>query len=240
MTALVLVAHGTRSAAGQAQVRAVASAVRRRAPGIDLRLAYADVQEPHVREVAAALDGPAVVVPLLLTAGYHVRVDIAGAVAGRPAVVTAPLGRDPRLLAELAARIAAAGPADAVVLAAAGSSDPRSIAEVADVARALPGDPVVGYAAGPSPRVPDVVARLRAAGAERIVVGAYLLVDGVFHRGLARAGADAVTAPLATSPVVAEAVLDRWRAAADVTSATPGPADVSPSVAWAMRAASRA
>ncbi len=69
MTALVLVAHGTRSSAGQAQVRAVASAVLRRAPGIDLRLAYADVQHPHVRDAVAALDRPAVVVPLLLTAG---------------------------------------------------------------------------------------------------------------------------------------------------------------------------
>ena len=240
MTALVLVAHGTRSSAGQAQVHAVASAVRRRAPGLDLRLAYADVQHPHVRDVAAALDGPAVVVPLLLTAGYHVRVDIAGAVAGRDAVATAPLGNDPRLIAELAARIAAAGPADAVVLAAAGSSDPRSIAEVQAVARALPGDPVIGYAAGPSPRVPDVVAGLRAAGAGRIVVGAYLLVDGVFHRGLGRAGADAVTAPLATSPVVAEAVLDRYRAARDVTNATLGGRDVSPAGAGAMRSPSHA
>lgn len=221
---LVLVAHGTRSPGGQAQVLDLASAVVRRRPDLDLRLGYVDVQRPHVADVVAGLDAdparPAVVVPLLLTTGYHVRVDIAAAVAGRAAVATAPLGRDPGVLDALAGRIAAAGPADAVVLAAAGSSDPHSLAEVEAVARALPVPTRIGYAAGGAPRVPDVVAALRAEGAQRIVIGAYLLVDGLFHRGLHRAGADAVTAPLITSPTVAEAVLRRHDSVA-MTSAAP-------------------
>ena len=207
MTALVLVAHGTRAPEGQAQVRAVAAAVRRRRPGLDVRLAYVDVQTPHVTD---ALTGPTVVVPFLLTAGYHVRVDIAAATANHDAVVTPPLGHDPRTTALLAARIAAAGPADAVVLAAAGSSDARSLAEVAEGAAGLPWPAHVAYAAGPAPRVPDVVAQLRAAGARRIVIGAYLLVDGLFHRRLRAAGADAVTAPLATDPLIPELVLGAY------------------------------
>ena len=60
----------------------------------------------------------------------------------------------------------------------------------------------VGYAAAGSPRVPEVVARLRAAGAHRVTVAAYLLVDGLFHRSLRRSGADAVTAPLVTAPAI--------------------------------------
>jgi hypothetical protein len=43
-----------------------------------------------------------------------------------------------------------------------------------------------------------------------VVVAAHLLVDGVFHRSLHRAGADRVTDPLATSPLVADIVLDRY------------------------------
>jgi sirohydrochlorin ferrochelatase len=209
---LIAVAHGTRSPAGQAQIRDLVARVARRRPGLDVRLSYVDVQEPRIGDLAATLDGPAVVVPLLLTAGYHVRVDIASALAGTGALVTRPLG-DARLVDLLAARIAAAGPADAVVLAAAGSSDTRSRADVAAVAGALPVPATVAYAATSEPRVSDVVARLRASGARRVTVAAYLLVDGVFHRALGRAGADAVTGPLVTAPVIEDIVLDRYDAA---------------------------
>jgi sirohydrochlorin ferrochelatase len=97
------------------------------------------------------------------------------------------------------------------VLAAAGSSDPRGRADVVAVADALPFPCHVAYAS-PSltPRVPDVVARLRADGAERITVAAYLLVDGLFHRSLYAAGADAVTPPLITHPAVTDLVLRRY------------------------------
>ena len=202
---LVLVAHGTRVPAGQDQIRDLARRVAHRAG--DVRLTYVDVQAPHVRDVTARLTAPAVVVPLLLTTGYHVRVDIAGAVAGVDAVVAPPLGADGRLLGVLADRLAAAGPADAVVLAAAGSSDPRSRAEVAAVAAALPVPTVVGYAASASPAVPDAVRALRAAGADRVVILTYLLADGRFHRCLHRAGGDLVTPPLADHPAVVDLVL---------------------------------
>jgi len=47
-----------------------------------------------------------------------------------------------------------------------------------------------------------------------VTVAAYLLVDGLFHRSLRRAGADAVTAPLVTAPAVEDIVLDRYDTAA--------------------------
>jgi sirohydrochlorin ferrochelatase len=201
---LLAVAHGTRSAAGQAQIRDLVDRVARRRPDVDVRLAYADVQQPRVADAVRGLD--AVVVPLLLSSGYHVRVDIAGAVAANNAVAAAPLGPDPVLVESLARRI---GDADAVVLAAAGSSDPGWRADIADVAAQL--DAHVAYASGAELRVGDVVAELRARGAERITVAAYLLAEGLFYRSLHRAGADAVTAPLCTDPAVVDLVLDRYR-----------------------------
>ena len=215
---LLAVAHGTRSAPGQAQICDLVDTVARRRPELDVRLAYVDVQEPRLPDVTARLAGRTVVVPLLLSSGYHVRVDVGRAVAamadrGVDATATAPLGPHPWLVDVLAARIAAAGAADAVVLAAAGSSDPRSRADVDAVAAALPVVARVAYACTSEPRVPDVVARLRAEGARRIVVAAYLLADGLFYRSLHRAGADVVTAPLVTSSTAGALLLHRYDAA---------------------------
>jgi sirohydrochlorin ferrochelatase len=108
----------------------------------------------------------------------------------------------------LACGIAAAGPADAVVLAAAGSTDPHARGEVSAVAQALGAH--VGYAATSTPRVADVVQALRRDGCGRVVVAAYLLAEGLFFRSLHRAGADAITPPLATYPELAGLVLDRY------------------------------
>lgn len=133
MPTLIVVAHGTRSPAGQAQIRDLVARVARRRPGLDVRLSYADVQEPRIAEVAQ-LTPDAVVVPLLLSAGYHVRVDIADAVAGLDIPVSRPLGPDDVLRDSLLRHLP---PADAVVLAAAGSSDPAWRADVEALATDL-------------------------------------------------------------------------------------------------------
>jgi len=200
---LLAVAHGTRSAAGQAQIRDLVDRVAGRRPELDVRLAYVDVQQPRVGEAIRGLD--AVVVPLLLSTGYHVRVDIAEAVAANHAVAAAPLGPDPVLTSSLQSRISAG---DTVVLAAAGSSDPAWRADVADVAAQLGAH--VAYASGTELRVPEVVARLREQGARRVTVAAYLLAEGLFYRSLHRAGADRVTPPLCADPAVEELVLARY------------------------------
>jgi sirohydrochlorin ferrochelatase len=210
MPTLIAVAHGTRNPAGQAQIRELAARVAARLPGLDVRLSYVDVQEPRVAEVV----GPdAVVVPLLLSAGHHVRVDIAAAVAGTPIPVTRPLGPDDVLLDSLVRHLP---PADAVVLAAAGSSDPAWRAEVGQLAARFSG---VGYVSGPGPRVPDVVAELRRRGARRIAIAAYLLADGLFYRTLHQAGADSVTPPLCLDPAVTDLVLSRYESALLTTGA---------------------
>ncbi|MEV8510021.1 CbiX/SirB N-terminal domain-containing protein [Actinoplanes sp. NPDC051475] len=202
MRKLLAVAHGTRSAAGQAQIRDLVDRVACRRPDVDVRLAYVDVQHPRVADAIQESD---VVVPLLLSAGYHVRVDIAEAAARVGAAVAPPLGPDPVLVDVLRRRIP---PCDAVVLAAAGSSDPAWRADVDEVAAEL--GATVAYASGQERLVSDVVARLRDQGTRRIAVAAYLLAEGLFYRSLHRAGADHVTAPLCADPAIADLVLTRY------------------------------
>lgn len=215
MTTLLAVAHGTRNPAGQAQIRELVAAVAHRRPDLDVRLSYVDVQQPRVGEITAGI-GEGVVVPLLLSAGYHVRVDIARAAEGTGLVVAPPLGPDPVLVESMTRRLPR--DADAVVLAAAGSSDPAWRADVDGVAAQIPGAHVA-YASGPEPRVADVVAGLRARGAQRIAVAAYLLADGLFYRSLHRSGADVVTPPLCHDPAMTGLVLRRFQDALLTTAA---------------------
>ncbi|WP_328469835.1 sirohydrochlorin chelatase [Actinoplanes sp. NBC_00393] len=205
---LIAVAHGTRSPVGRRQIQELAAAVQRRRPGLDVRLCYVDVQEPKVADIVPTA-GHAVVVPLLLSCGYHVRVDIAEAVTGRNFPVTGPLGPDPVLLESMRRNLP---DADAVVLAAAGSSDPLWRADVDNVAAEL-GAAAVGYTSGSGPRVADVVAGLRADGAKKVAVAAYLLAEGLFYRTLHASGADSVTPPLCHDPAIADLVLRRFDAA---------------------------
>jgi sirohydrochlorin ferrochelatase len=231
---LVACAHGTRSPAGRRLIAELALAARAQRPGLVTTAAFVDVQPPTVVDVVAGLaaDGrPAVVVPLLLSGGYHVHVDIAGAVAGAEGTVAArPLGPDPRLVEVLHDRLVQTGadprdPLTAVVLAAAGSSDVRAVADVENTADRLQlswaGPVTTGYGSAAQPPVPDAVLAARRGGAEKVVVAAYLLAPGHFHDKLTGAGADGVTAPLLPDDRIAAILLDRYDAAlpADVPGA---------------------
>jgi len=239
---LIACAHGTSNAQGAAEVNALRDAIAALRPGLDVREAYVDVQQPDLVDVVAGLPADpaasgasAVVVPLLLSVGYHVKVDIAKAVKSRPGTVAAaPLGPDPRLAALLDQRLREARVTDndSIVLAAAGSSNPNaaiSVEELAGQLRALRSNRIVpAYGASAKPSVPEAVAMLReeAAGGAgagesaggvslggRVVVASYLLAPGFFHDQLAKAGADLVTEPLLPSPVLAEIALERYDAA---------------------------
>lgn len=241
---LIGCSHGTANAGGQAVVAGILDDVRQRRPELDVRAAYVDVQLPEVADVVAAAladrdaitagQGPhgraddvlstpqAVVVPLLLSPGFHTYVDIASAVDHRRASATQTLGPDPRLADVLVERLRAAGahPEDTVVLAAAGSSDPRALVVVQDMHALLVerwlGHVVIGYGAVAQPSVPDMVAQARAAGAKRVVIASYLLAPGFFHDRLLEAGADIVTEPLGPDHRLAAIVLDRYDSAVTV------------------------
>ncbi|GAB7050241.1 sirohydrochlorin chelatase [Catenuloplanes indicus] len=78
--ALVLVAHGSRDPRAANATRALVRAVAALRPGADVRASYLDHAGPRPGEVLTALEAAgcerAVLVPLLLTAAYHGRVDI--------------------------------------------------------------------------------------------------------------------------------------------------------------------
>lgn len=203
---MVLAAHGTRDPAGVRVIEAIARRVRR--AGVAVRVGYADVRRPAVPDVVTP---GCVVVPAFLAAGYHVREDLPAQLAGSGATLTAHLGTS--LVPAAFERLRQAGwrPGDAVVLAAAGSSDERALAEVRQAATLLgvwTGSEVsVGYVAGTAPKLAEVVAAQRG----RVAVASWLLAPGLFHERARDSGADVVAAPIGDHPLVAEAVLARYR-----------------------------
>lgn len=220
--ALVLVAHGTRSTKGVEMIAALAEAVSRELDATTVRTAFVDVLGPSPSEVLRDLDTvtgsvPAVVVPAFLASGYHVYQDVPREVAesGHPAVTVTPaMGPDPALARIMTMRLRAAGwaPGDAVVFAAAGSSDARARKDVQRSAALLAerlGVPVrIAYVATGAPRVPEVVAGLRDTGARRVFIASYLLAHGLFQQRLHEAGADGVAEPIGVHAAVVGLIAD--------------------------------
>jgi sirohydrochlorin ferrochelatase len=220
---LIGCSHGTRVPAGRRTMALLRLAIAETRPQIEVRAAHVDVHKPALNDVVQKFAGQGrsiVVVPLLLSAGYHVRVDIARAVqsAGGLAVAAEPLGPDPLLVKVLQQRLAesGAGPDDPVVLAAAGSTDPRAAADVDSIVAALTaargGAPVsVGFLASARPTVIEAVTRARHEHPDRpIAIATYLLAPGHFSGRLEAAGADHVAAPLAPHPDLATLALTRF------------------------------
>lgn len=217
---LIACSHGTRSARGAAAVEALVRAVREAAE-VEVVATFVDVQEPALPDVVRSLARRrAVVVPLLLSGGFHVHHDIAGAVADRPRHTAArPMGPHGAIVDVLADRLAESGlrADDVVVLGASASSDARAVADQQATADALAArlgrEVALGHVGHCGTPLPEVVERVRRPG-RRVVVAAHLLAPGHFHDALGRAGADAVTAPLlderdADARLVG-LVLERW------------------------------
>jgi sirohydrochlorin ferrochelatase len=225
---LLAVAHGSKHHAATATIRALASEVERLAPVLDIQVAFVQDAEPSLPHALDAAGPDVVIVPLLLSTGYHLTTDIAGAVTAIDTAITAggapaprvagPLGPDPLLVTALTGRLAEAQvpPGTPVVLAAAGSADPLAAAQVqaqADLLAADLGAPVaVGYAAAGQPTVGDAVAALRVRTGQPVAVASYLLAPGQFQDKLSQSGADWVTMPLGAHPAVAALIIDRYRA----------------------------
>ncbi|HAQ60291.1 MAG TPA: cobalamin biosynthesis protein CbiX [Microbacterium sp.] len=231
--ALIAISHGTASRAGQAAVAALVDSVASALPNVHVLLGHVDVEQPDVAASLGALapEEPAVIVPLLLSAGYHVRVDLRQQSAGHAGVaISAALGPDPRLVEVLAARLTALDPApeDAIVLAVAGSSDDRANADCRVTARKLSerlGRKVsVGFLAAAEPRLAPVVGAVRH-GSRRVLVANYLLAPGYFHDLAVRlADGSPVARPLLDddppAPQLVKLVVDRYRSTAVEAPAT--------------------
>jgi sirohydrochlorin ferrochelatase len=210
--ALVLAAHGSADPRFAAVVDAVAVQVRTLRPTLDVRVGYLDHGPPSLADV---VDGECTVVPLLLSAGFHVRVDIPSQAPG--AVVTNAVGPDLPLATALAERLREAGydGRKAVTLAAAGSRDDRALDDVRAMARQLAEHLGV-----------DVTAAFIGSGSPRLsalrpgVVASYLIAPGAFHEAVLSSGADIVSAPIGAHPVLAQIALARYDAAAQVPGRT--------------------
>ncbi|MFF7985976.1 sirohydrochlorin chelatase [Streptomyces sp. NPDC007901] len=219
--ALVLVAHGSRDPRALATVRALMERVRELRPGLPVHLGHIELNEPLLPDTLAALgNARAVLVPLLLSRGYHVRQDIpemAAASAARTRVAE-PLGPHPLLVDTLHDRLLEAGwrprPASAVVLAAAGSRDPDArvdTARTADLLAVRLGVPVLpAYASAATPTVPEAITALRARGRRHIAIASYFTAPGRFATECAAHAPWITAAPLGVHDAMADLILHRY------------------------------
>lgn len=229
---VLLVAHGS------ADPRA-ADATRALARVVGAATSYLDHAGPRPEEalfeLAAAGHRAVTVVPLLLTAAYHSRVDIPAALHRARADgfdlpvalgdVLGPVnGLVPgALLAGLRRRLRETLVGfDGVVLAAAGTRDRAALSTVEYAARALGarlGVPCVSaYASASAPTPGEAVALLRSRGVRRVAMAAYFLAPGQLYDAAVQsaldAGAVAAAAPLTDAPELARLVRDRVATAA--------------------------
>ena len=232
--ALVALAHGSRDPRSAASITALVDAVRTMRPDLKVERAFLDLSKPSLDTVIDRLSRKheeIVVVPLLLTEAYHAKVDVPSAVAAaqarHPEVrirATPILGLEARFLEVLDLRMrealasARARELDALVLAAAGSSDPLANQSVARLARLWGSHhklPVTAaFASTSPPATGEAVRAFRKEGRRHIAVASLFLAPGFLPdraKELAlEAGAVAVAEPLGVHEAVARTVLARY------------------------------
>ncbi|MFJ1746377.1 sirohydrochlorin chelatase [Streptomyces sp. NPDC088116] len=242
---LVLVAHGSRDPRALRTITTLLERVRELRPGLDVRLGHIELNEPRLSDTLGRLTargtGRAVLVPLLLSRGFHIKRDLPAAAASVPGLkarIAAPLGPHPLLVETLYARLVEAGwrthatgsartrararNGAGVVLAAAGSRDPESAADTrrtaAQLSERLGGVPVVpAYASAASPTVAEALRALAARGRHRTAIASYFTAPGHFATRSTAAAPWIAAAPLGAHPAMARLLLHRY----DEALATP-------------------
>ncbi|GAA3728405.1 sirohydrochlorin chelatase [Salinactinospora qingdaonensis] len=231
---LVAVAHGSADERSAQAVERLVARVRHLRPGLEARVAYLDHVTPDpqraVKELAGDGAGEVVILPTLLTAAYHSKVDLPGVIEQIRATYPwlrihygATLGPHPLLPAGVERRLAQVGvtghAGTGLVVAAAGSSDADANAVIASMAQRLaergPWSQVVpAYASAAEPTPGAAVRRLHEVGIARVAVATYLLAPGFFADRIAEqahaAGAAAVSPALGDCPELAAIVLQRY------------------------------
>ncbi|MEP9383122.1 sirohydrochlorin chelatase [Nocardioides sp. KR10-350] len=233
--ALVALAHGSRDPRSAATVNALVAEVRAQRPDLRIEASFLELSKPSfdtvIDKLVKAGHDEVVVVPLLLTDAYHAKVDVPSAVAaamerhpGLKIQTTSILGLEARFLQVLDERLRAALKAnrvrelDALVLAAAGSSDPlanQSVARLARIWGAHHKLPVTAaYASAAPPATGEAVRAFRQEGRRHIAVASLFLAPGFLPdraKELAlEAGAVAVSEPLGAHAEVARTILARY------------------------------
>ena len=204
---LLVVAHGTASPEGSATTARLVDAVRAARPDVLVDLCFLDVVDPRLETVLD--DRSTIVVPLLLSTGYHVQTDIPAAVAGYPTVTVARhLGPDPLLVDALLDRLPAES-GGSVVLVGAGSSRAEAADELAEMGTQLSGR--LGLPVRVSNLGEDVRGALEQLPAP-VRVATYLLTEGQFVTSLRAAaeGIATVAEPLGVHPALVQLVWQRY------------------------------
>ena len=233
VTTLVLTAHGSEDPRSAANARAVAGRVASMRPGLDVRLAFCDLNTPSLVDVLNGLPGTtrqAVVTPLLLANAYHARIDIPRKIAGCDApergidVWQAPvLGEDDRLVSVLRQRVVELGASRlddglGVLVVAIGSSDPKANARTARVAPKLTAGTrwagaTTAFVTRPEPSLAEAADELRRRGARRVVIAPWFLAPGRLPDRVRRFAHDAgieMAEQLGAHRLVAETALARF------------------------------
>src|ERR671917_1057654 len=208
-------------------------------PELDVHVGFLAQGGPSAMSVVHRLVGQGVaeivLVPLLLSEAFGAPAAVsaltAQAAAAHPGLrITAarPIGPEAQLLSNLdgrlreALRVRRVCELDALVFAAAGSSDVRSNALVARRARQwathhkLPH--VVSFAGGSGPSTADAIRTLRAQGRRHIAVGSWFVAPGLLWTHQAElaysSGAVAVSDPMGGEAEISEVALTRYVVAA--------------------------
>jgi len=221
---LVAVAHGSSDPRAAASVDTLLSLVRARAaaagyPGLDVRAAYLGHAAPTLAQALGAVDGAAVVLPLLLTPAYHSKTDIPKVLhevrRARPRLGISygrPLGPHPLLRRALERRLAEAAdgePPSASTAAQSASTTAQSASPAAQSASPP------AQSAGPAAQsAGTTVIVLAAAGSSDPAANAVITDQG--ERWQAERGWRAVLPAYASaaSPTPAEAVAAARRSGA--------------------------
>lgn len=220
---LVTVAHGTRTASGNLVAAEITRLAAQRLE-VEAVTSYVELCDPLLADVLAASQRPTVVLPMLLSTGFHLRQDLPAAVAGSggPAVLGRSLGPHALLAEAQVDRLERAGAERGrpLVMVAAGSSDAladRDLTRAAHLLGRAWGAPVrVATLSGRGERPEDVIST-------GDCVSPYLLAGGRFADRLVEtalaSGASHVGGVIESHPAVVELVCRRTRA---LLAANPG------------------
>src|SRR6476469_279062 len=233
--ALIALAHGSRDPRSAQTITALVDEVKAMRPDLRVEKAFLDLSKPSFQTVVDRLVRKGVeeivVVPLLLTEAFHAKVDVPDAIAeamarheGLQIRGTSVLGLEARFLEVLDLRMrealksARVRELDALVLAAAGSSDALANQSVARLARLwgthhkLP--VTAAFASSAPPATGAAVREFRTEGRRNIAVASLFLAPGFLPDRAAElaleAGAIAVSEPLGAHPEIARTILARY------------------------------
>lgn len=236
---LLLVAHGSRSGRGLAQMEEVAGLVQAALPDVAVDLGYLELAEPGAGPVLDRLGtrgcDRVVLLPLMLLGAGHAKSDVPALVLegrerhpGLDLRLGSPLGLSRDLVSSLGqALVSRGGTGMPLLLVARGTSDPDANGDAHKVSRLLgewSGAPFVhtAFSGVTTPLVPESLDVFAHLGYRRVAMAYWFLGHGLLIERAradcaafaARTGVEVVDAGyLGPGPALVGAVLDRYREA---------------------------